>query len=66
LNAVERRSNVKNAFRVICPVIGANVAVVDDVMTTGSTLDAIAQALKRAGAQRVAVWVCARAAPPRR
>jgi ComF family protein len=66
LNAVERRTNVKNAFRVIRPLIGADVAVIDDVMTTGSTLDAMAQALKRAGARRVAVWVCARASPPSR
>ncbi|MDQ2575917.1 hypothetical protein RBB70_14535 [Staphylococcus aureus] len=32
----------------------------DDVMTTGATLHAAAQALQRAGAQRVDAWVCAR------
>jgi ComF family protein len=66
LDAAGRHRNVKNAFRVIHPVAGADVAVVDDVMTTGSTLEAVAQALKRAGARRVSVWVCARAAPPHR
>lgn len=65
LSAVERRRNVKNAFSVISSVSGADVAVVDDVMTTGTTLEAVARALKHAGARRVAVWVCARAAPPR-
>jgi ComF family protein len=66
LNAVERSSNVRNAFRVHRSVRGEEVAVVDDVMTTGSTLEAVAQALKRAGARWVTVWVCARAVHPRR
>jgi predicted amidophosphoribosyltransferase len=34
---------------------------VDDVLTTGSTADALAQALKRAGCRRVEVWAVARA-----
>jgi predicted amidophosphoribosyltransferase len=45
------------------------VAVVDDVMTTGATLDEIAQVLKKAGAARVVNWVVARTFPadaPRR
>jgi ComF family protein len=65
LDAAARRRNVRNAFRVIRAMEGMDVAVIDDVMTTGSTLEAVAQALKRAGARRVAVWACARAAPPR-
>jgi ComF family protein len=65
LDAAARRRNVRNAFRVIRTMEGADVAVIDDVMTTGCTLEAVAQALKRAGARRVTVWVCARAAPPR-
>jgi len=65
LNARERRSNVKNAFRVIRPIAGTGVAVIDDVMTTGSTLEAVARALKRAGVRQVSVWVCARAVFPR-
>ena len=40
------------------------VAVVDDVMTTGATLDEIARTLKRAGAARVVNWVVARTLPP--
>ncbi len=42
------------------------MAVVDDVMTTGSTLAAIAQALRGAGARRVSGWVAARTPEPPR
>jgi predicted amidophosphoribosyltransferase len=43
---------------------GASVAVVDDVMTTGATLDEIAGVLKAAGAARVVNWVVSRTLPP--
>lgn len=58
-----RERNVRGAFR--CrSFLGERVAVVDDVMTTGSTLDEIARTLKRAGAARVVNWVLARTPPP--
>ena len=56
----ERRRNVRGAFRCTRALAGASVAVVDDVMTTGATLDEIARTLKRAGAARVVNWVVAR------
>jgi len=58
----ERAKNVRGAFH--CPhmVGSATVAVLDDVMTTGATLDEIAATLKRAGAARVVNWVVARTA----
>ncbi|HMA90882.1 MAG TPA: ComF family protein [Burkholderiales bacterium] len=56
----ERAKNVRGAFRCTIPLQGATVAVVDDVMTTGATLEEIAATLKRAGAARVVNWVVAR------
>ena len=60
----ERQRNVRGAFRCLRPLVGASVAVVDDVMTTGATLDELARTLKRAGATRVVNWVVARTLPP--
>jgi ComF family protein len=56
----ERRRNVRGAFRCARPIPGGTVAVVDDVMTTGATLDEVASTLKQAGAARVINWVVAR------
>ena len=56
----ERRRNVRGAFRCTRTLAGESVAVVDDVMTTGATLDEIARVLKAAGASRVINWVVAR------
>ena len=58
-----RRSNVRNAFEVMQPlqVADKHIAIVDDVMTSGHTVDALARALKRAGAAEVSVWALARA-----
>jgi ComF family protein len=55
-----RRRNVRGAFGVSGDVRGARLVVVDDVMTTGSTLNEIADTLKRAGAARVVNRVVAR------
>jgi ComF family protein len=60
----ERERNVRGAFAVTRPLAGATVAVIDDVMTTGATLEELAATLKRAGATRVVNWVIARTAPP--
>jgi ComF family protein len=59
-----RARNVRDAFRCTRALEGRSVAVIDDVMTTGATLDAVAAALKRAGAARVVNWVVARTLPP--
>jgi ComF family protein len=61
LPAKKRRKNLKNAFSIIKPIHARHIAILDDVMTTGSTTHELAYALKKAGASRVDVWVCARA-----
>lgn len=55
-----RRQNVSHAFRVSKPVDGLHVGIVDDVMTTGATLEALARTLKTAGARRVTNFVALR------
>jgi ComF family protein len=57
----ERRRNVKNAFECSIDLTGKAIAVIDDVMTTGATLDELARTLKRHGAASVTNWVVARA-----
>jgi ComF family protein len=57
----KRRANVRGAFEVTREFTGRRVAIVDDVMTTGSTVDALAACLKQAGAAEISVWVVARA-----
>ena len=59
-----RRRSVRGAFACERSFPGLHVALVDDVMTTGATLEAAADALLRAGAARVDAWVVARTLPP--
>jgi ComF family protein len=59
----ERKRNVRGAFRCTRPLSGERIAVVDDVMTTGATLNEVASVLKQAGAARVVNWVVARTLP---
>lgn len=59
-----RATNVRRGFEARRDLSGLTVAVIDDVMTSGATLDAVADALKRAGARRVVNWVVARTPAP--
>ena len=65
LGARARRANLLHAFRARRRFDGAHVALVDDVMTTGATAEALARVLREAGAARVSVWSVARTPPPR-
>jgi ComF family protein len=58
----ERATNMRRAFACDEDLAGLNIAVVDDVMTTGTTLDEFARTLKHSGAARVENWVVARTA----
>jgi len=64
LPAKTRRHNLRNAFKVRHEVLGQRIVLIDDVFTTGATLNALADALKRAGAARVEAWVIARTPEP--
>lgn len=60
LNPVQRQNNLKNAFKVRQNVVKLNITIViDDIYTTGSTIDAVCRALKRAGTKRVYFLVLA-------
>ncbi|HQT25814.1 MAG TPA: ComF family protein, partial [Burkholderiales bacterium] len=56
----ERESNVRNAFSLEFELNSRHVAIVDDVLTTGSTMNELSKMLLRKGAREVSAWVVAR------
>ncbi|HEX8541190.1 MAG TPA: ComF family protein [Pseudomonas sp.] len=66
LDAKARKRNLRGAFALVDAekIAGRHVALIDDVLTTGSTADAIAQVLIKAGARRVDVYCLARTPKP--
>ncbi len=68
LNLGERHANLRHAFLVDplhrAMVAGQRLALVDDVMTTGATVEALARVLKQAGAVHVEAWALARTPAP--
>jgi ComF family protein len=62
LDAADRARNLAQAFSVDRRrAMPRRIALLDDVLTTGSTADAAARALKAGGCRDVQLWVCARA-----
>ncbi|WP_445158000.1 ComF family protein [Halomonas sp. E14] len=59
----ERMRNLRQAFHVEEP-LPLRLTLIDDVMTTGATLDALAEACRAAGATEVEVWAFARTPAP--
>jgi ComF family protein len=59
----ERAANVRGSFVCDIDLAGKRVAIVDDVLTTGATVNELARVLKRAGARSVHVWALARTLP---
>jgi len=60
LSSRQRQKNIKGVFHFSHAVRAKRVAVVDDVMTTGSTVNELARLLKDQGVEHVEIWVCAR------
>lgn len=56
-----RHKNIKGAFVCASDLRGQRIAIIDDVMTSGATVNELAITLKRAGAAEVAAWIVARA-----
>lgn len=61
LSAEQRQENIEDAFIVATPIKADHVAILDDVITTGSTANELAKVLKQSGVSRVDLWGCARA-----
>lgn len=55
-----RKNNIKNAFKVKPGFNYKDIAIVDDVMTTGHTVNELARVLRANGARRIQVWAAAR------
>ena len=62
----QRYANLEGAFEVRRSLEGRRLAIVDDVITTGATANALAAALYGAGAVHVEAWAVARTPPPTR
>jgi ComF family protein len=61
LSGDHRRRNMRHAFEVKTAASYQHVAIVDDVVTTGSTVNELARVLRQAGVAKIEVWAIARA-----
>lgn len=61
LSPAQRRRNIRDSFRLPEPVNYHSVAIIDDVVTSGATVNELARQLKRAGVRHVQAWSLARA-----
>jgi ComF family protein len=60
LDQKARRRNLRGAFSATTTLQGRHLAILDDVVTTASTVSEVSRVLRRAGCQRVDVWTIAR------
>jgi ComF family protein len=63
LKPKERAGNLRGAFACDIDLSGKHVALIDDVMTTGASLDELGKAVRAKGAAHVSAWVTARTLP---
>ncbi len=61
LPAKQRKRNMRNAFAIVKAIAVKHVAIIDDVVTTGHTVNELSKQLRKAGVQRIDIWCCARA-----
>lgn len=59
LGKAERERNIHQAFKLQCDLVGRNIMLIDDVMTTGNSVYELARTLNEGGA-RAFVWVLAK------
>jgi ComF family protein len=59
----ERQKNIRKAFTCKLDLSEKHIALVDDVMTTGTTLNELSKVLRQQGANEISNWVIARALP---
>jgi ComF family protein len=62
LDAKSRRKQ-KLSWKIADEFNYKHVAIIDDVMTTGTTVNSLAKALRKKGVERIDIWVCARTVP---
>ena len=60
LSAKQRKQNLKNAFSIVKAHSYKHVAIFDDVVTTGTTVDELARKLKQSGVETIEIWAIAR------
>ena len=61
LDRKDRLENTRDAFALVAPLPARHIAIIDDVVTTGSTVNEVAKLLRSAGAEWIEVWAAARA-----
>lgn len=61
LDAKARRKNIRGAFAVVEALAHKHVVLIDDVVTTGSTVNELSRVLKKAGVEKITVLSLARA-----
>ena len=61
LNLKQRADNIRGAFACTLDLTGLHIAIVDDVMTSGATINELSKTLRAQNAENVSAWIIARA-----